>query len=90
MAKLKSAWTVHLASVRNRFCDHIDATAITHVADALSAVAGHLEDGSSAGTEWDREAVPAPGPSTQLKACINGDFEHPELVNMRFSSNASA
>ena len=34
MAKLKSAWTVHLASVRNRFFDHIDAAAITQVADA--------------------------------------------------------
>ena len=40
MAKLKSAWTMHLASVRNRFFDHLDATAITQVADALSAVAG--------------------------------------------------
>jgi hypothetical protein len=37
MAKLKSAWTAHLASVRNRFFDHIDAAAITPVADALSA-----------------------------------------------------
>jgi DNA-binding MarR family transcriptional regulator len=64
MTKLKSAWTVHLASVRNRFFDHIDATAITQVADALSAVAGRLEDGSPAGTRWDREAVPAPGHST--------------------------
>ncbi len=27
MAKPKSAWTVHLASLRNRFFDHIDATA---------------------------------------------------------------
>jgi DNA-binding MarR family transcriptional regulator len=57
-------WTVHLASVRKRFFDHIDATAITQAADALSAVAGRLEDGSLAGTGWDREAVPAPGHST--------------------------
>jgi DNA-binding MarR family transcriptional regulator len=49
MAKLKSAWTVHLASVRNRYLDHIEATAIRQVADALSAVAVHLEDGSSGG-----------------------------------------
>jgi DNA-binding MarR family transcriptional regulator len=39
MAKLKSAWTMHLASVRNRFFDHIDATAITQVSDALSVCA---------------------------------------------------
>jgi DNA-binding MarR family transcriptional regulator len=48
MAKLKSAWTVHLASVRNRFFGHIDPKAVRQVADALSAVAVHLEDGSSA------------------------------------------
>jgi DNA-binding MarR family transcriptional regulator len=54
MAKLKSAWTVHLASVRNRFFDHLDATAIGQVADALSAVAAHLDHGSSTGTGKDR------------------------------------
>jgi hypothetical protein len=54
MAKLKSAWTVHLASVRNQFFDHLDAAAVGQVADALSAVAAHLEDGSSAGTGKDR------------------------------------
>jgi DNA-binding MarR family transcriptional regulator len=54
MAKLKSAWTVHLASARSRFFDHIDATAIRQVADALSDVAVHLEDGSPAGTGKDR------------------------------------
>jgi hypothetical protein len=32
-------WTVHLASVRNRFFDHIDVTAVTQAADALSAMA---------------------------------------------------
>jgi DNA-binding MarR family transcriptional regulator len=57
MAKLKSAWTVHLASVRNLFFDHLDATAIGQVADALSAVAAHLEDGSSQGRE---RQVPRP------------------------------
>jgi hypothetical protein len=56
-----------LASVRNRFFDQIDATAITPVADALSAVAARLEDGSSTGTGWDREAVPAPGHSTPAR-----------------------
>jgi hypothetical protein len=90
MAKLKSAWTVHLASVRNRFFDHIDATAITQVADALSAVAGRLEDGSSAGTQWDQEAVRRQATPPSSKACINGGFEHPELVNLRFSGNARA
>jgi len=47
MAKLKAAWTVHLASVRTRFFDHIDHAAVRQVADALSAVAAHLEDGSA-------------------------------------------
>ena len=48
MAKLKSAWPTHVASVRNRFFDHLDAAAIRQVADALSAVAAHLKDGSAA------------------------------------------
>ena len=48
MAKLKSAWTAHLASVRNRFFDHIDPKTIRRIADAMSAVAVHLEDGPSA------------------------------------------
>ena len=57
MAKLKSAWPVHLVSVRNRFFDHIDPAAIRQVADALSAVAAHLEDGFPAGTGADRIQV---------------------------------
>jgi DNA-binding MarR family transcriptional regulator len=44
MAKLKSAWPVHLASVRRRFFDSIDAKAVEGVAKALSEVALHLED----------------------------------------------
>ena len=44
MAKLKSAWPVHLASARSRFLDHIDATALGEVANAMSAVAADLED----------------------------------------------
>jgi DNA-binding MarR family transcriptional regulator len=54
MAKLKSAWTVHLASVRNRFFDRVDPAAIRQVADALSAVAAHLDDGAPAGAGNDR------------------------------------
>jgi DNA-binding MarR family transcriptional regulator len=44
MAKLKSAWPVHLASVRRRFFDSIDAAAVEEVARALAGVADHLED----------------------------------------------
>jgi DNA-binding MarR family transcriptional regulator len=49
MAKLKSAWPVHLASVRRRFLDCIDASAVEAVAKALADVADHLDD-PSAGT----------------------------------------
>jgi DNA-binding MarR family transcriptional regulator len=44
MAKVKSAWPVHLASVRHRFFDSIDAEAVNGVAKALAEVAAHLED----------------------------------------------
>jgi DNA-binding MarR family transcriptional regulator len=44
MAKLKTAWRVHLESVRRRFFDSIDATAVDAVARALADVADHLED----------------------------------------------
>jgi DNA-binding MarR family transcriptional regulator len=44
MAKLKSAWPVHLASVRRRFFDHLDASTAEVVARALSEVAGRLEE----------------------------------------------
>jgi DNA-binding MarR family transcriptional regulator len=47
MAKLKSAWPVHLASVRRRFFDHIDAAAVEVAANALAEVATHLEDTSA-------------------------------------------
>ena len=43
MAKLKSAWPVHLASVRRRFLDCIDAAAVEGVAKALAEVAVHLD-----------------------------------------------
>jgi DNA-binding MarR family transcriptional regulator len=46
MAKLKSAWPVHLASVRSRFLDCIDTAAVEGVARALTEVALQLEDGS--------------------------------------------
>jgi len=46
MAKVKSAWPVHLASVRRRFFDCIDAAAVGGVADALAEVGLHLEDTS--------------------------------------------
>ena len=44
MAKLKSAWPVHLASVRTRFLDHIEDSSVSQLAAALSAVAVQLED----------------------------------------------
>jgi DNA-binding MarR family transcriptional regulator len=44
MAKLKSAWPVHLASVRSRFLDCIDTSAVEAVAKALAEVAVHLEE----------------------------------------------
>ena len=44
MAKLKSSWPVHLASVRRRFFDVIDVTAVEGVAKALAEVAEHLEE----------------------------------------------
>jgi DNA-binding MarR family transcriptional regulator len=47
MAKLKSAWPVHLDSVRRRFLDYIDAAAVEGVAKALAEVAAHLEDTSA-------------------------------------------
>jgi DNA-binding MarR family transcriptional regulator len=43
-AKLKAAWPVHLASVRLRFFDCIDAAAVEGVARALAEVTVHLED----------------------------------------------
>ena len=44
MAKLKSAWPVHLVSVRRRFLDHLEDSSVSHLADGLSAVAVQLED----------------------------------------------
>jgi DNA-binding MarR family transcriptional regulator len=47
MAKLKSAWRVHLASVRRRFFDSVDAKGLNGVARTLAEVADHLEDASA-------------------------------------------
>jgi DNA-binding MarR family transcriptional regulator len=47
MSKLRSAWPVHLASVRSRFLDCIDPAAVGEVAHALAGVAAKLEDTSS-------------------------------------------
>jgi DNA-binding MarR family transcriptional regulator len=44
LAKLKVAWPAHLASVRERVFDHIDPSAIAKAAQALSEVAGTLEE----------------------------------------------
>jgi len=72
-------WTVHLASVRNRFFDHIDVTAVTQAANAFSAVADRLEDGSSAGTGWDREAFRRQATPPQLKGMHEWRFRAPRI-----------
>src|ERR1700761_5232546 len=43
-AKLKSAWPVHLTSVREHFFDHLDVSAVEAVANSLSEVAARLEE----------------------------------------------
>ena len=42
LAKLKSAWPAHLASVRRRVFDHIDPSAVQRAAQAMSGVAAQL------------------------------------------------
>jgi DNA-binding MarR family transcriptional regulator len=49
-AKLKSAWPVHLASVRARVFDHIDPATVSQAAQALSEVAAQLDDKRSVTT----------------------------------------
>ena len=44
LAKLRSAWPAHLASVRRRMFDHIDPTAIKRTAQVLSQVAAQMDD----------------------------------------------
>jgi DNA-binding MarR family transcriptional regulator len=46
MAKMRSAWPVHLASVRCHFFDHIDTSDVVSAAKALSDVAARLEEAS--------------------------------------------
>ncbi len=45
LAKLKKAWPAHLASVRGRVFDHVDACTVTDAAQALSRIAAQLEAG---------------------------------------------
>jgi DNA-binding MarR family transcriptional regulator len=45
LAKLKTAWPTHLASVRTRVFDHVDQATVTKAAQALSEVAAQLENG---------------------------------------------
>lgn len=42
--KLRSAWKVHLVSVRRRFFDHIDTSAVDQLAVVLAEMARQLED----------------------------------------------
>ena len=43
LAKLKQAWPVHLASVRDRVFDHVDPRTVTKAAQALGEIAAQLE-----------------------------------------------
>jgi DNA-binding MarR family transcriptional regulator len=47
MSKLRSAWPVHLSSVRAHFLDYVDAAAVPRVGGALSQVAARLESDTS-------------------------------------------
>jgi DNA-binding MarR family transcriptional regulator len=47
VAKMRSAWPVHLASVRRHFFDHIEVNEIEKTASALSRVVACLEGTSS-------------------------------------------
>jgi DNA-binding MarR family transcriptional regulator len=44
LAKLRTAWPAHLASVRGRVFDHVDPTAVTNAARALSEIATQLDE----------------------------------------------
>ncbi|MCU1494214.1 MAG: hypothetical protein JWO62_1978 [Acidimicrobiaceae bacterium] len=43
MAKLKAAWSAHLASVRDRVFDHIDPSAVADAAKVLNELATNVE-----------------------------------------------
>jgi DNA-binding MarR family transcriptional regulator len=45
LTKLKKAWPVHLASVRDRVFDHVDPATVANTAQALSEIAARLEAG---------------------------------------------
>lgn len=45
LSRLRKAWPVHLASVRDRVFDHIDPRTVTDAAQALSEIAKQLETG---------------------------------------------
>src|SRR6202050_3872078 len=47
MAKLRSAWPVHLESVRRRFFDHLGASTVEVVAKALAEVAVQPDETST-------------------------------------------
>ena len=47
LAKLKSAWPAHLASVRSRVFDHVDPKTLPKAVQALGAVAKRLEEEQS-------------------------------------------
>jgi DNA-binding MarR family transcriptional regulator len=49
MSKLRAAWPVHLASVRGRVLDHMDAEEVRRVSQALTDVADQLESESQGG-----------------------------------------
>lgn len=44
VAKLRTAWPIHLESVRTLFFDHMDKADVKVVANALQSVADQLED----------------------------------------------
>jgi DNA-binding MarR family transcriptional regulator len=44
LSKLRSAWPAHVASVRSRVLDHIPPGTLVKTAQALEAVAEHLEN----------------------------------------------
>jgi DNA-binding MarR family transcriptional regulator len=44
LAKLKTAWPAHLASVRGRALDHVDRATLANAARALSEIAAHLDE----------------------------------------------
>jgi DNA-binding MarR family transcriptional regulator len=52
MAKLRIARPIHLESVRHRVLEHIDASSVEQLADALSTVARDLESSSRPRKQW--------------------------------------